>query len=1220
MPLLFPEQIAYHKSLISPDSLYMFPDETNPPPEEDPADTGTGGSGGSTGGDTGDPVMEDPNPEGERPDGPAHRRYFVMMVGINDYPEPISKLNGCIKDLDQIEKWLRTHIANGEEAVSKINDIPLRTYGQLLIYRMEDAQATYHNIIGGFKDFLCQAGPKDVVWFHFSGHGSEQYTAKEFLSLEPNGKDQTLVCYKTRPEHGELHLADKELAVLLHEVATRDAMGRRKQSPHIVVSLDNCHSGSGTRDFAEDPLLKTRNTKIETFTTRAGAENAKAIRTLGSYVNKFYEQQLSSQGKLSVPLSDHMLLSACESVQKAGDMPTGGVFTSGLVAALTSSKGELNYSDLFLRTRAKVQERRKEAQTPQFQTVGVFNPFTRFLDGGSLGNPDRYEVKYEMDKSGKERWFVKCGSIHGLPMNPKKPIELNILTAAPDNKQIGKATIEAISAQKCSVRDIELNEGGKLETGTTYQGEILFLPAEPIFVWVHGDESGVELIRKNWDSSKNIQMVSSLEEAGNPQLEIEASIGRFLLTDRKNGRKVLEESQSDEVAKLLVDSVDQIAKWERMITLNNGASAIRDWARLELEVEGAGGKKTVYTGNEIKIFASDKNFNNVRGNLLGGFTPKVRITHTDQTLYCYMFHLRTNYSINSYEGEVTYRTEEHDGQAEVLMPMWKKTKGWGLGPQDDHAVSYFKLIVTTERLDFQYLLQTGIGGNRDAIDFDWNPMAVEDDWYAHTMKVTLVREKDEISPDREANLAGGKIRIKPHSGVKGKLGISTASSGERSADPSSKFSMFSNADMQLMDFASERDLSRQNVLEINDLEVSADLKENPLELVLDTILPEGEALLPIAFDGENFRVIGDSQSENGETVVKIRDLPEVKVPEVGDGVANPFGEEEVADRSLFRSLKMAFFRVALGRQDQNLLRWVQYHDDGTFEYREEFLKEKVNDEKNKNILVVVHGIAGNTTNVLSCLPFALGEDSKCMKDRFDLILAYDYENLNSPIETSAAKLKQALHEAGIHEGDNKRVTLIATSMGGLVSRWMVEQLAGKDFIDHLILVGTPSQGSNFGKIEAARKFSVAVLDIALNFVPNMVPFSGFLLKSLRGTAEVMVSLGQMDPGSEFLRLLNGSPDPGIPYTIIAGDAQKFEATNKGFKNLKDRLFVELGEWVNQKERHDVAVELKSIRNEETWARRNQQVQIFETDCHHLNYYYHEPGIQTLGRVKIGELS
>ncbi len=77
-----------------------------------------------------------------------------------------------------------------------------------------------------------------MVLFYYSGHGSQERTPPEFWHLEPDRLDETLVCYDSRLP-GNYDLADKELAKLIAHVA--------RNNPHVVVILDSCHSGSGTR-------------------------------------------------------------------------------------------------------------------------------------------------------------------------------------------------------------------------------------------------------------------------------------------------------------------------------------------------------------------------------------------------------------------------------------------------------------------------------------------------------------------------------------------------------------------------------------------------------------------------------------------------------------------------------------------------------------------------------------------------------------------------------------------------------------------------------------------------------------------------------------------------------------------------------------------------------------------------------------------------------------
>src|SRR5262249_35356854 len=79
----------------------------------------------------------------------------------------------------------------------------------------------------------------DTALFYYSGHGSQEDAPPEHLAFEPDGLDETLVLADSRTETG-LDLADKELAVLVAEVARREV--------HMLVVLDCCHSGSGVRD------------------------------------------------------------------------------------------------------------------------------------------------------------------------------------------------------------------------------------------------------------------------------------------------------------------------------------------------------------------------------------------------------------------------------------------------------------------------------------------------------------------------------------------------------------------------------------------------------------------------------------------------------------------------------------------------------------------------------------------------------------------------------------------------------------------------------------------------------------------------------------------------------------------------------------------------------------------------------------------------------------
>jgi len=78
------------------------------------------------------------------------------------------------------------------------------------------------------------------------------------------------------------------------------------------------------------------------------------------------------------------------------------------------------------------------------------------------------------------------------------------------------------------------------------------------------------------------------------------------------------------------------------------------------------------------------------------------------------------------------------------------------------------------------------------------------------------------------------------------------------------------------------------------------------------------------------------------------------------------------------------------------------------------------------------------------LGYTLGDD----------LLEFPYD-WRLPLEESALRLAQAIDEWQVHPP----ITLIAHSMGCLVSRYYVEQLGGKRKVDRLLLMGGPHQGA-----------------------------------------------------------------------------------------------------------------------------------------------------------------
>ncbi|HEY9674791.1 MAG TPA: caspase family protein, partial [Waterburya sp.] len=259
------------------------------------------------------------------------RNIYALLVGIDNYPPPVSPLKGSVNDVLAVAGYLR----------ERVTQDGYNLHIQMLVER----QATRQAIIDGFREHLCQASNNDVALFYYSGHGSQEESPPEFWHLEPDRLDETLVCWDSRTENG-WDLADKELAQLIAEVA--------QENPHIVAILDCCHSGSGTRNDLQDTTVR-----------RVPPSGRK--RPLNSFIfsleeaNHLYASRNPDENPSDwfvLPKGEYILLAACRDNEEAreyyGNNQYRGVFSYFLMDTLQRTNGNLTYRDLFKRTNALV--------------------------------------------------------------------------------------------------------------------------------------------------------------------------------------------------------------------------------------------------------------------------------------------------------------------------------------------------------------------------------------------------------------------------------------------------------------------------------------------------------------------------------------------------------------------------------------------------------------------------------------------------------------------------------------------------------------------------------------------------------------------------------------------------------------------------------------------------------------------------------------------------
>jgi pimeloyl-ACP methyl ester carboxylesterase len=537
------------------------------------------------------------------------------------------------------------------------------------------------------------------------------------------------------------------------------------------------------------------------------------------------------------------------------------------------------------------------------------------------------------------------------------------------------------------------------------------------------------------------------------------------------------------------------------------------------------------------------------------------------------------------------------------MTLWETTPEQQLYLEDDvnESIDTFQLIVSTEQVDAFLLEQAGIelgaivpvplatlrdlGSPKSA-----SKKVHRNEWFTKSLRVKVVRRLNLVGA-RDAALAGGRIVVKAHPSLTGNLSLSAAKSPTRGAGGGSDFyKAFEGRGIELLNFSGTRG-DNESILELSDLQNAASLKDHPLEIQVNLPLKADEGILSVVHDGQHVLLGGDSyKDEAGNTHISID-----RIPEVGD-----------QRRSLGGSLKLYFFKTYLKQDSVNQLRWVEFRADGSFGYEKSMVADKV--AAARNVLLLVHGIIGDTEGMVKGV-------QQCGLDRtFDLVLTYDYENLSTPIAETAEALQSQLAAAGLREGDDKRLTLLVHSMGGLVSRWFVERLGGNKTVDHLIMCGTPNHGSPFGRIDEARKILSVLTTLSMNYLPVFIPFSSAVLLLLNRSKKLTPTLQQMHPSSDFMKTLNASEDPGIPYTILAGDVDKYQEPSDVFFA---RLLAKAGqsaavEAVFGTQANDIAVGVESILGIE--GQRSIAPIRRNVACHHLNYFVSAAGQEALRAV------
>ena len=182
---------------------------------------------------------------------------YAILIGINAYPEGggFSPLEGARNDVELVKNVLISHFAfNPDPKFMKV---------------LVDENATHSSIQAAFEQVTAQAKAGDVVYIHYSGHGS-QVADVSGDEKDRAGLDSTWVSYGSRtslmdeaadgggqksakrgggnsPVSGAGATSDLDDYDVLDDELGNWLIKLSKKTDRIIFVSDSCHSGTITR-------------------------------------------------------------------------------------------------------------------------------------------------------------------------------------------------------------------------------------------------------------------------------------------------------------------------------------------------------------------------------------------------------------------------------------------------------------------------------------------------------------------------------------------------------------------------------------------------------------------------------------------------------------------------------------------------------------------------------------------------------------------------------------------------------------------------------------------------------------------------------------------------------------------------------------------------------------------------------------------------------------
>jgi hypothetical protein len=246
----------------------------------------------------------------------------ALLIGIENYPHPVTPLKGAINDIKLVKGVLRKRFGFSDE--------------DFII--LLDNRATHTGIENAFKTLIKRIKSGDFVYIHYSGHGSQ---TTDLNGDERSGKDQTWVTFGSRGNR----MAHKDNYDVLDDEINAWLAAIYAKTDQVIFVSDSCHSATVARGSA--PISR-------------GLKRDDRYHPLG----KITYTQLDKHHGIHVGAARNHE-SAAEAIGKDGKQY--GLFTWYWTKALRQAQVGETWYDIFKRAYTPVVGKRGLAQNPQIE-------------------------------------------------------------------------------------------------------------------------------------------------------------------------------------------------------------------------------------------------------------------------------------------------------------------------------------------------------------------------------------------------------------------------------------------------------------------------------------------------------------------------------------------------------------------------------------------------------------------------------------------------------------------------------------------------------------------------------------------------------------------------------------------------------------------------------------------------------------------------------------